>query len=117
MNERVAEPVETLTQLEDLGLESFTSCLGSVFQAAYDSDHVMPLELIEAKDLGSSERLECFSLLFRSPGMPEMQGIWRLSHASLGTFELFLVAVGRAEAAFLYEAIFSRIAISDLGAA
>src|SRR5215211_6367812 len=90
-----SDPVEPLTNLEDLGLESFQACLGSVFRASGGGDHEMPLALIEATDLGSSEQHERFSLVFRGPRLAEMQGTWRLSHASLGTFELFLVAIGK----------------------
>jgi hypothetical protein len=111
-----SDSVEPLTNLEDLGLESFEACLGSVFRAAGGGDQGVPLELIEATDLGSSEQHDRFSLVFRGPQLTEMQGTWRLSHASLGKFDLFLVAIGKDDTAILYEAVFSRMPKSSAGA-
>jgi hypothetical protein len=109
------EPAELLTKLEDLGLESFTPCLGSRFSAVCDGAAAMTLELIEATDSGSSDVHERFSLVFRSTAPGEMQGTWRLSNAKLGTFDLFMVAIGSAGEGFLYEAVFSRMHVSSAG--
>jgi hypothetical protein len=112
-----SDSVEPLTNLEDLGLQSFQACIGSVFRASGVVDQETPLDLIEATDLGSSDQQERFSLVFRAPVLGEKQGTWRLTHASLGTFELFLVAIGTAETAFLYEAVFSRMRTPSAGTA
>ena len=54
---------------------------------------------------------ECFSLYFSGPASADLpQEIYRLEHASLGTFSLFLVP-GRAEAGrVVYEAVINHLA-------
>ena len=54
---------------------------------------------------------ECFSLYFRGPASADLpQATYRLEHASLGTFSLFLVP-GRAESGVvLYEAVINHLA-------
>jgi hypothetical protein len=54
-------------------------------------------------------RGEAFSLLFRGPAQPAAtDGTHTMSHPALGTFPLFLVAVGRGSNAQEYQAVVDR---------
>jgi hypothetical protein len=67
------------------------------------------LELVEVNEANYSPRLENFSLLFRGPLEPVFpQCIYRLSHATLGGIELFLVPLGPDGQGMRYEAVFNR---------
>jgi hypothetical protein len=53
---------------------------------------------------------EQFSLMFQGPGeifMP--QGMYTLTHRTLGTFDLFLVPIGKDDNGFSYEAVFNTL--------
>jgi len=57
-----------------------------------------------------TERQEIFSLNFHGPASPALrQGIYKLKHAQLGEFELFLVPIARDKDGFQYEAAFNNI--------
>jgi uncharacterized protein DUF6916 len=71
-----------------------------------DGSARLDLELVEVTELGATtpERRTPFSIVFRGPDRPTLpQRIYRLEHAELGAFELFLVPIGPGE----YEAVFT----------
>jgi hypothetical protein len=96
--------------LENLQLNSFSELVKTTFIVHADGDVIVQLELDEAKDLGSNPRQDRFALLFRGPlDVALEQRTYRIDHARLGSFELFLVPVGVVESGRQYEAIFNRL--------
>ena len=102
--------VERMTTLENLQLNSFSEHLNTKFRVSTGGDESLELELVEAKDLGSSPRQERFTLLFRGPSAVALeQKMYKIDHASLGSFDLFLVPVGARQGYREYEAVFNRL--------
>lgn len=68
----------------------------------------MEIRLERVSDKAVSAQQEQFSLMFHGP--PEMfipQGMYSLKNNTLGTFDLFLVPIGKDENGFSYEAVFN----------
>ena len=111
----VSEPshpfsAERMKMLENLHLNSFSELLNSKFRVSSGGDEIVELELVEAKDLGRTSRQERFALLFRGPSSVALeQSIYKIDHAQLGSFDLFLVPVAATESSRDYEAIFNRL--------
>ena len=104
--------------LEPVTLEMFTPLLHDTFRLSHDAapDLDLPLELIEAtevRDTGpqhplGEQRRTPFALVFRGPPDSILpQRSYRLSHATLGTFEVFIVPIGRDAQGVRYEVIFT----------
>ncbi|WP_040666304.1 DUF6916 family protein [Nitrolancea hollandica] len=102
--------------LESCTVESFTRHLGERFRVYAGQDEPFEIELIQASGLGRESTdstsghgsRSAFSLLFRGPaGILLPQRIYRLEHAEMGTFDLFLVPVGPDQSGQRYEAIFT----------
>ncbi len=102
--------------LESCTVEIFTRHLGERFRVYAGQDEPFEIELIQASGIGREpagngggrESRSAFSLLFRGPEdilLP--QRIYRLEHAEMGTFDLFLVPVGPDQSGQRYEAIFT----------
>lgn len=67
-------------------------------------------DLPSAKTTGTGGFDLCFSALFTGPASnPLRQQTYRLQHAALGTFSVFLVPVGRPGREVSYEATFNRL--------
>lgn len=93
--------------LEDFGVGTFSGRLGSSFRVYPDDSSPLEMELISAIELGDSSGRP-FSIVFRGPQdvlLP--QRIYRMEHAEIGSFELFLVHIGPDEEGLRYEAIFN----------
>ena len=97
--------------LESMSLATFTELLHSDFRILTNSDGpAVVVKLAQAVDLGSSPRQEQFSILFRGPLEQALgQGLYRMEHDRLGSFDLFIVPVGRDAQGYQYEAIFNRL--------
>jgi len=100
-----------------LSLARFTSHLGSAFRFAQPNGDAVELKLTEATDLGLHGRPiwdkgECFSLSFAVEGAPPSgtlaQDTYAVSHATLGSFSMFIVPAAPVDARS-YTAIFNRI--------
>jgi len=88
----------------------FLPHLATGFTVMSGPDRVAILELREATELAPGEggRRPPFSLIFFGPTDPALQqGIYALSHAELGDFEIFLVPVGANRESRRYQAIFN----------
>ena len=72
---------------------TFKSYLKSIF-ALQTSAGVVELTLVTIRDMPAPPGGECFTLLFRGGAQSLGQGIYKMSHPSLGTFQLFIVPVG-----------------------
>ena len=94
---------------EKLTWKAFTESLNTRFRIISDAAAV-EVELIEVRPGRSTPRQEQFALLFQAPqDVPLQQGMFRLEHDKIGTFDLFLVPVRKDKQAFYYEAVFNRL--------
>ncbi|EHK54098.1 DUF6916 family protein [Allomesorhizobium alhagi] len=94
--------------IENLTISQFEPHLGEVFAVAGNGADIA-LTLKAARPLGAALREGgAFALHFLGPPTPPLrQSIYRLSHAALGTLDLFIVPVGKDNSGILYEAIFT----------
>jgi len=94
-----------------LTLPAFQGALQTEFQFGLTAQQFVPLVLVEARARRSptgSAGGESFSLLFHGPAEPPLvQRTYPCAHAALGTFDLFIVPVGRDRHGFHYEAVFN----------
>lgn len=68
------------------------------------------LEMVSAEDRGSGPGEEQFSIIFRGPlDAPLMQRTYSMEHPQMGTFDIFLVPIRRADDGLYYEACFARM--------
>jgi hypothetical protein len=99
--------------LETFTLATFAPHQGHTFQVQLPEGAPLALTLSEVTPLGAvtappSAQRAPFSLVFLGPAAPLLpQRIYRLSHSSIGTFDLFLVPLGPGPGGLRYEAIFS----------
>lgn len=95
--------------LESFTVETFSGRLGEPFRVYPDTSTPLEVELVSAT--GSEESTadgRPFSIVFRGPiGTPLPQRIYRMEHAGIGSFELFLVPIGPDAEGLLYEAVFN----------
>lgn len=102
--------------LETAGRETFQPHVGSTFRVMRDGDAVAGIELARIDDAGSDGRVVGYALLFNGPlDRPLSQGMFLLAHDVLGELVLFLVPVARADRAFGYEAVITRLAVPAAG--
>jgi hypothetical protein len=94
-------------ELDELEAATFQARMGDAFVL----DAAEPLELVLEEVTTLADRpggRDPFSLVFRGPFEPVLaQSIYRLQHDGLGCLEIFIVPIGRDDAATRYEAIFS----------
>lgn len=99
--------------LETFTIDTFAPHLGDRFTTGDGDEALLTLTLEGATPLGSGTAAPNttrapFSLVFLGPPTPILpQQIYRLSHETIGTFDLFLVPIGRAAGGIRYEAIFT----------
>ena len=102
--------------LEQFTLETFNPCVGEAFRLHVQGAVPLTLVLERVTEIpgsgwrpgDSTERRQPFSLSFLGP--PEVvlpQAIYRFEHEAIGTFEMFIVPVGRTASGVSYEAVFS----------
>ena len=96
--------------LETLTLATFTELLNTKFRVHLDAEKSVELELVEARDRGSSPAQEQFALLLIGPRDVRFdQGMYRIEHERLGAFDLLLVPVVGNQGGPGYEAVFNRL--------
>lgn len=103
---------------------TFEPYIGGVFTTRGVGGKTVELTLVAVRDRNSkaaagktrrgvvavSRSMDCFSLLFRSPErLSELTTIYRLEHAALGTFDLFLTASEDEHGQVFYEAIINHV--------
>jgi hypothetical protein len=102
--------------LENLTREAFLPFVGTDFHVASDEGQRVALRLVETVALGRKpprlvrpgQREFGFSLRFAGPLDPFLPQRTRpVSHPGLGSYEIFLVPIGRSEDGFEYEAVFN----------
>jgi hypothetical protein len=102
-----------VAELEWLTFDQFSGRVGETFVVVADGRPSSPVELVEATESSEPggpgpdgvQRFQ-FSLVFRGdPGLP--QGTYRVSHADMGDFDLFLVPIGPDGDSMQYQAAFA----------
>lgn len=100
-----------------LSRETFASYLNTSFSFSHPEVPSATLKLIEVTDLTPEQGKrsaratgkECFAAIFRGSRTVSLrQETYKVTHASMGTFEMFIVPVGASREG-LYEAIFNRL--------
>jgi hypothetical protein len=94
--------------LKDLFVSDFEPLIESDFRL-WAANEELTLRLAEVRRLGQALREEgAFSLLFVSPPGPFLQqGMYPLTHADLGTLDIFIVPIGALASGNGYEAVFT----------
>lgn len=103
-------PWAAQTALDALTLDDFAAHVNTSFRV-HGAHGPVDVLLTRATPLGAARvaARRSFSLLFEgSPGSPLAQGTYKLQHAALGAFDLFVVPTGLAGDAPRYEAVFNR---------
>jgi len=90
---------------------TYVPLVGSTFDVERPDGAHVAVELVGATELPG--RGECFSLIFRGPSDASLdQRTYRVEHASLGDFPLFLVPLGpTADGAQALEAVVNRLEV------
>lgn len=98
--------------MRQLSLPAFQAALRTRFRLPRQSGSNIELLLVEARVVGTKlAGGECrsFSILFHGPADPLLpQQTYSLEHDVLGTFDLFIVPVGRDINGCRYEAVFNQ---------
>ncbi len=95
--------------LEDLTRANLAGNLHSQFRLWLAPDRTSQLELVELNEARTAPDYEAFSLLFRGDASEQLpQGMYRIEHAALGAFDLFIVPVAQDQTGRYYEAVFNR---------
>jgi hypothetical protein len=97
--------------LEEFEVGTFAPHLGESFRAQAADSQWAEMTLTEATALGEGAPTEGrrapFSIVFRGPREPVLpQQTYRMEHAAIGAFELFLVPIGPDGVGMRYEAVF-----------
>jgi hypothetical protein len=88
----------------------FAAQLHTSFKVVHGDGPALTLELDEVAEPKAPPEVELFSLVFRGPRAPRLeQKIHRLEHPVMGTFDLFLTAIGADDQGISYEAVFHRL--------
>lgn len=109
MNSQTQEVDKEVTANVELPAHSaFAETKDTMFRVQMSGGRELQLQLTDVSDRKISERQEQYSITFRGPleiFLP--QGIYRLEHASLGSFDVFIVPIGKNAQGFSYEAVFN----------
>ena len=96
--------------LDKLNGKVFAEQLHTTFKISMGEAAPLLLELTAVREYETSPKTEQFSLLFLGPQTPRLdQQIYRFEHEKLGTFDLFLTAVGADATGITYEVVFHRL--------
>ena len=99
--------------------KEFSRHLNTKFRVRVDAARQIELELVEVKGYASKPDeqggMERFSAFFHGPGERLPQRTYSLEHERMGTFDLFLVPVGRDKSGFRYEAVFNYLKVAPDG--
>jgi len=87
--------------------EAYEPFLNTPFSLLIDGANARALQLLTVRRGIDDEVQLSFSLHFLAEGEKLDQGIYRLTHATLGELDLFLVPIQRRKTGILYEAVFN----------
>jgi hypothetical protein len=104
-----AQSILMASALDNLNSKVFVEHLHTTFKVHSADAEPQTMKLTAVREGNSSPKIELFSLLFLGPPTPRLkQEIHRFEHEKLGTFELFLTAVGGDAEGITYEVVFHR---------
>jgi len=89
--------------------EQFAACLNQDFQTVF-TDGTLALQLFEARPRERHPGMtrDPFTLTFRGPPSLRLpQGIYKMSNATIGEMEIFLVQIAAEETSSTFEAVFN----------
>lgn len=97
----------------------FAAQLKTTFFIRSTGGHELPVQLVELEDrvpgplqdAADMRGKECFSLAFRGPAKNIKQDTYRIRHAALGEFDLFIGTVKNKKHGRIYEAIINHLDI------
>jgi len=101
--------------LNHLTKAAYEANLNTVFRIPLGASKAVGLTLIEVTNMGpvpdkTVAGQECFALKFSGPrGRPLSQGTYRMEHAALGRFDLFIVPGGKDKKGLYYQAVINRL--------
>jgi hypothetical protein len=96
--------------MADLTHEEFSKHLNTKFRIPISDTEAVDAELTEVTEHLVSPRQERFSIYFRAANETFLgQGMRRFEHDKMGSFELFIVPMGRDEEGTSYESVFNRM--------
>ena len=92
--------------------KEFAQHVNTRFRVKLDVPGPVDLELIQVKGYltkpDEQDGMERFSVFFKGPDNPLLpQASYTFEHELMGSFDLFLVPIGRDEKGFKYEAVFN----------
>ena len=96
--------------MAELTHEEFSKHLNTTFRIRLNDERTIDARLIDVSERLVSPRQERFSIVFLSSNEVLIgQGIAQFEHDEMGTFQLFIVPIGRDERGTQYEAVFNRL--------
>jgi hypothetical protein len=99
-----------MIDLYELHGKTFAGHLHSLFNVDAGGPAPLALRLIAVNEPSTPPNIELFSLVFAGPVSPRLaQQTFRVEHAKIGTFQLFLTAIAGDSDGITYEAIFHRL--------
>src|SRR6266700_5236430 len=102
-----AQSILMASALDNLNSKVFSEQLHTTFKVHSEDGDPLSLKLTAVREGDTSPKIELFSLLFQGPPTPRLQQqIHRFEHEKLGSFELFLTAVGINAEGITYEVCF-----------
>jgi hypothetical protein len=103
----------TMDQQPYPSYQFFAENLNAPFQISM-ADKVMELKLVEVSELKLSPYQERYSIVFKGPRDTLLpQDNYAMTHASAGSFTIFLVPVGMEADGFLYESVSNQLVAAD----
>ena len=102
--------------VETFDRDAFAEVLGSNFRIPAAEGKVLDLELIEVSELRRTQFQESFHITFLLPaGYNAPQGLYDMSHETLGAMQLFLVPIGIEDGRLKLEAVFNLLVKPETG--
>lgn len=95
--------------LDNLNAKIFAAELHTRFKAQLANGTPIELQLFEVEERKTAPEIEVFFLRFRGPVAPRLpQRTYSVEHEKLGTFSIFLTAIGADQDGIDYESVFQR---------
>ena len=89
---------------------TFAAAIGTEFKLTAAENRSVTVELSEVADLVEKSGTRSFSAIFTVPENYKVeQGIYDLSHESMGTLQLFLVPIGTTKGPHQLQAVFNLV--------
>ena len=96
--------------LETFNRDAFAEAVGSKFHLPAPDDKILDLELVEVSEVKRGTVQESFSVTFLlQDGFNAPQGVYDMSHETLGAMQLFLVPIGIENGRLKLEAVFNLV--------